>query len=435
MSSEKAAAAAAAVDCGGLINVASLSNRELFTEVIAAISRCFKSRNKKDRPNNWMSIALKISVAAARGETGCCCPDDWETQFNEALSSSSNPDSTGTINFSEALQSLDAKECYLKRLCNVIELTSLPILSVRQAAGLIRGSALLSKESMTDNNVDDTVQNIQARVINLLVKAMPQLGSSNPCDIFLAVQLPVLQSIERNNAFTMGGITFPTKDVEHEFYRLLDLDFCDTPDSIAQVGEKRKRTASEEQPITSCHNNYTHLLLEAAHLARNGAVRAQHGAIIFCPSSDGTRQEVLGRGWNHDYLMDRAKTNKNNVVLHSECHAIADALKRHGEDVCFNQLFPKAGIFIAELISDFAYDDSHPCPKCDPLLRAVGITKALYTMPDGTIMELALGAPCYELLGNENCSLPLKAACDEQGITCKRLADAMKEAANNRSED
>jgi hypothetical protein len=431
MSSEKAAAAA---DCGGLINVASLSNHELFTEVIAAISRCFKSRNKKDRPNNWMPVALKISVAAARGETGCCCPDDWVTQFNEALSSS-KADSTSTINFSEALQSLDAKECYLKRLCNVIDHPSLPILSVRQAAGLVRGSSLLSKESKTDNNNVDEVQNIQARVFNLLVKAMPQLCSSDPCDIFLAVQLPVLQSLERN-AFTMGGITFPTKDVEHEFYRLLDLDFCDTPDSIAQVGEKRKRTASEEQTITSCHNNYTQLLLEAAHLARNGAVRAQHGAIIFCPSSDGTIQEVLGRGWNHDYfLMDRAKTNKNKVVLHSECHAIADALKRYGEDECFNVLFPKAQIFIAELISDFAYDDSHPCPKCDPLLRAVGITKTLYTMPDGTIMELALGTPCYELLGNENCSLPLKAACDEQGITCKRLADAMKEAANNRSED
>jgi hypothetical protein len=426
MSSEKAAAAA---DCGGLINVASLSNHELFTEVIAAISRCFKSRNKKDRPRHWMSVALKISVAAARGETGCCCPDDWVTQFNEALSST-KLDSVSTItNFSEALQSLDAKECYLKRLCNVIEYPSLPILSVRQAAGLIRGSALLSKESKTDNNVD-----IQARVIHLLVKAMPQLGSSNPCDIFLAVQLPVLQSLERN-AFTMGGITFPSKDVEQEFYHLLDLDFHSCNPPIAQVGEKRKRTASEEQAILSCHNNYTHLLLESAHLARNGAVRAQHGAIIFCPSCDGARQEVLGRGWNHDYLMDRAKTNKNKVVLHSECHAIADALKRHGEDECFQKLFPKACIFIAELISDFAYDDSHPCPKCDPLLRAVGITKTFYTMPDGTIMELALGTPCYELLGNENCSLPLKAACDEQGITCKRLEDAMKEAANNRSED
>ena len=110
-SSEKAAADD---DCGGLINVASLSNHELFTEVIAVITRCFKSRNKKDRPRNWMPVALKISVAAARGETGCCCPDDWVTQFNEALSSSSKHDSTSTINFSEALQSLDAKECYLK---------------------------------------------------------------------------------------------------------------------------------------------------------------------------------------------------------------------------------------------------------------------------------------------------------------------------------
>jgi hypothetical protein len=426
-------------EIAGLINVASLSNHELFTEVIAAISRCFKSsRNKKDRPKHWMSIAIQIAVAAAEGQERCACSEEWVEQFN-VLSSSNNDrcnEKKKDVKFSEALQELNAKECYLKRLNNVLDhsSSSLPSnnLSVRQVAGLIRGSVLLSKEY--NNNDDAVVKDIQVSVIKLLVKTMPQLGTTSPCDIFLAVQLPLLQSLDRS-VFTNGGISFPSKDVEQEFNYLLDLDFDCNSDSIAQVGEKRKRS-SDDKIILQHRNKYTHLL-EAAHLARKGAVRAQHGAvIILLPSSaddDGTIQ-VIGRGWNHDYLMDRAKTNKNKVVLHSECHAIADAIKRHGEDECFDVLFPKATIFIVELESDFAYELCHPCPKCDPLLRAVGIMNVLHTTPDGLITEMELGTPSCELLANENCSLPLKAACDEQGITCKRLDTAMKEADNQRKE-
>ncbi|KAL7501545.1 hypothetical protein ACHAWT_009814 [Skeletonema menzelii] len=416
-------------EIAGLINVASLSNHELFTEVIAAISRCFKSRNKKERPKNWMSIAVQIAISTAEGQVGYTSSADWVEQFR-VLSRNDTGSGSKDVKFAEALNMLNAKECYMKRLNNVLDLhSSLPDnnnnLTVRQAAGLIRGSVLLSKE---DNDNDDAVKNIQISVIKLLVRTMPRLGTTNPNDIFLAVQLPLLQSLDRT-AFTNGGIAFPSKKVMEEFDYLLDLDFdCDT-DSIAQVGEKRKRNSDDR---TAQHSKYT-LLLEAAHLARKGAVRAQHGAVIFCPAPDGAMQ-VLGRGWNHDYLMDRAKTNKNKVVLHSECHAIADAIKNHGEDDCFNVLFPKATIFIAELESDFAYETCHPCPKCDPLLRAVGIISVFYTTPDGCLTQMELSTPTCELLGNENCSLPLKAACDEQGITCKRLDAAMKEAAEKAKE-
>lgn len=418
-----------------LIKVASLSNHDLFTEVIAAISRCFKSRNKKERPKNWMSIAVQIAVSAAEGQSGFLSCADWVEQFH-VLSSRNDTAGSGLlkdVKFSEALSGLDTKKCYRKRLDNVLELlhsssSSIPPnnnnLTVRQVAGLIRGSVLLSKE-----NNDDKVKEIQISVIKLLVKTMPQLGTSSPCDIFFALQLPLLRSIDRA-AFTKGGLSFPSKDVEQEFDYLLGLNFeCDS-DSIAQVGEKRKRSCSNDKKTIQYHSKYTHLL-EAAHLARKGAVRAQHGAVIFCPTEadGGSAMQVIGRGWNHDYLMDRAKTNKNKVVLHSECHAIADAIKSHGEDTCFNDLFPKATIFIVELESDFAYETCHPCPKCDPLLRAVGIMKVIHTTPDGTLTEMELSAPSCELLANENCSLPLKAACDEQGIACKRLDDAIQEAA------
>ena len=374
-----------------------------------------------------MSIAIQIAISPAEGQIGYTSSEEWAEQFH-ILSRNDTGSGLKYVKFSEALKLLNAKECYMKRLNNVLDMySSSPSnnnsnsLTVRQAAGLIRGSVLLSKE---DNDNDDAVKNIQISAIKLLVRTMPQLGTTNPCDIYLAVQLPLLQSLDRA-AFTNGGISFPSKQAKQEFDYLLDLDFVCDKDSIAQVGEKRKRSCSGD--IITHQNKYTHLL-EAAHLARKGAVRAQHGAVIFCPAADGAIQ-VLGRGWNHDYLMDRAKTNKNKVVLHSECHAIADAIKNHGEDDCFNVLFPKSTILIAELESDFAYETCHPCPKCDPLLRAVGIMNVFHTTPDGMLTEMELSTPTCELLGNENCSLPLKAACDEQGITCKRLETAMKESA------
>ena len=418
-------------EIAGLIQVASLSNHELFTAVIAAISRrCFKSPRNKERPTNWMSIAIQIAVAAAKGQVGYSCSDEWVEQFNVLLSRNVGrcSNATSDVKFSEALQELNGKECYLKRLNNVLgdHPSSLPILSVRQAAGLIRGSVLLSKEDI-NNNDDKEVECIQISVIKLLVKT---LGTTNPFDMFLAIQLPLLQSLDRA-AFT-SGICFSSEEVKQEFEYLLDLDFdCDA----VQVGEKRKRTSCSDDIVILHHRSKYIPLLEAANLARKGAVRAQHGAVILCPSADDDGAiQVIGRGWNHDYLMDRAKTNKNKVVLHSECHAIADAIKNHGEDECFDVLFPKATIFIVELESDFAFEQCHPCPKCDPLLRSVGIMKVLHTTPTGTITEMELGTPSRELLANENCSLPLKAACDEQGITCKRLDTAIKEADNKEKE-
>ena len=168
-----------------------------------------------------------------------------------------------------------------------------------------------------------------------------------------------------------------------------------------------------------------HHLLEAAHLARNGSVRAQHGAVIYVPSDDnngGTK--VIGRGWNHDFILDRSASNKNKLVLHSEVHAVADAIRNHGEDECFEKLFPRATILIAELDSDYAYEDSHPCPKCHPLLRAVGITKVVHTTAHGKLEDLDLSPAKSELLKNHNVFIPLNAACNEQKIHCRRLQAA-----------
>ena len=45
--------------------------------------------------------------------------------------------------------------------------------------------------------------------------------------------------------------------------------------------------------------------------------------------------------------------------MHSEVHAVVDAIHHYGEDECFNKLFPQATIMIVELHSDYAYDTCH----------------------------------------------------------------------------
>lgn len=411
----------------GLVRVASLTNQELFTKVVAAIKRSLK--NKKKNQKDWRGAAVRVATSAAKGERGYCCDDDWVRQF-DALSGSGegfNP------NFGQALKALPVRECYRKRLINAFDAISPSMssstenLTIRQIAGLIRGSTFLT--AGVDEGADDDSGNndceLQARALSYLVTAMPQL-SSNPCDLFLGVQLPILQKLNRG-AFAPGGVKAATSDVGAEFRSLLDLDFGEQNKSSMHSGEKRKwipeeGTASANKLFSS---NVAHLL-EAAHLARNGAVRAQHGAVIYVPSGNHdngseAQTKVIGRGWNHDFVLNRSVSNKNKIVLHSEVHAVVDAIRNHGEDECFEKLFPRATIMIVELHSDYAYETCHPCPKCNPLLRAVGITNVLHTTPLGKIKELDLGPANIELLDNDNVSIPLGAACAEQKIICKRL--------------
>ena len=54
----------------------------------------------------------------------------------------------------------------------------------------------------------------------------------------------------------------------------------------------------------------------------------------------------------------------NKIVLHSEVHAVADAIFNYGKDECFERLFPRATIMIVELASDYACGTCHPYPKC-----------------------------------------------------------------------
>ena len=423
-------------DAIGLVSIASMTNNELFTKVIAAIKRSFKQ--KKSDIKDWQSVATQAQVAscAAKGHAGYRSPDDWVKQFHTLVGGNDNGDQRGAASarssLGDALKALPAKDCYRTRLENAFAALKSsastpssdndPKLTVKQAAGLIRSAAFLSAE-FDDNDKDSATAKIdcelQSSAISHLVEAMPQLATSSPCDIFLAVQLPLLQKIQWE-AFGMGGINFASADAEAEFKSLLNLDFGKQHDSSMQVGEKRKRVEEGiDDSIKNANSTVLHLL-EAANLSRNGNVRAQHGAVIY----NKTTSKVIGRGWNHDLLVERAKFNKNKLVLHSEAHAVADAIRTHGEDACFGELFPNATIMIVELESDYTYDTAHPCPKCDPLLRAVGVTNVQHTTPDGSVAELKLSPPSLDFLTNENVAIPLEAACDEQKICCKRLQEA-----------
>lgn len=194
---------------------------------------------------------------------------------------------------------------------------------------------------------------------------MPQLATTDPCDIFYAVQLPLLQKLDRE-AFEWGGINLESRYAEDEFQSLLNLKFNDPKKSkleSVQAGVKRKLSDIDDRNIPAVSGTIL-CLLEAAHLARNGEVRCQHGAVIYIQSQEDEEEDIqttiIGRGWNHDFILDPLKSKKNKIVLHSEVHAIADAIKHYGEDECFNTLFPQATIMIVELKADYTYDTCHP---------------------------------------------------------------------------
>jgi tRNA(Arg) A34 adenosine deaminase TadA len=441
--------------------------------------------------DRWRHVAISVASSAARGEEGCRTAGEWAGRFRSLLLEEPPPndgtadDGTAvavppsTTDFGEALRTLPAGECYRNRLRNALDALdstatnardgdgddarpSRP--SVRRAAGLVRCASLLLDGESTGAGADAIAGGgdggdlgLIARAVSGLARSMPRRGpAGGPIlrDILLSVQSPLLRRMDWD-ALLSGGeggmidLASSTSDEEAaEFRRLLDLDFDATArdDCAQRAGEKRKREDPEkgggsgvEDATTGVGGCTVSRLLEAAHHARKGAVRARHGAVIYVEEEDeedeeeedggggrGTRKTrkttVIGRGWNHDYFLDPSTLGrKNKIVLHSEVHAVADAICNYGEDECFERLFPRATIMIVELASDYAYDTCHPCPKCDPLLRAVGIPTVLHTTPHGRIVELDLRPANAALLSNENVYIPLIAACRERNITCGRL--------------
>lgn len=169
------------------------------------------------------------------------------------------------------------------------------------------------------------------------------------------------------------------------------------------------------------------IFLLAAELARRGDQRgAKHGCVLV--SSDeiqgaGWQGRILGEGWNHEVYEQRGNAGRKRV-LHAECHAIADAIRRHGEPVAFRE-FGRATAWIIELRDEAAYDDAPPCRKCACLLQSVGVLRAVHSTRDGALRELALPSARPELLAEAMAAKPLMYACDALGVRCQRLEEAL----------
>ena len=427
--SDSPATATVSSHLNGLLHVASLTNEELFPIVVAAINKWIRStkqtkKGDKKESSNWKDVALRVATDVAKGEEKCCCRECWIAKYQLYEDSENETDGRSALSFADTLKTLNREECSKKRLQNaLLEISSMQtfdhctLLSVPQVVGLIRTSASLTKN-------DETIS-MQIQAMSCLMKIMPQIERTAPCDIFLAIQQPILQKLSWD-VIVKSGINCNTSELSKtEFKSLLYQEVDAASELNAHAGTKRKR--GDESNTTSAGDTQNsgliilRYLLQAAHLARKGVVRAKHGAIIYIPTEDGDTQ-IIGRGWNHDFLL-KSKHQKNKLNLHSEVHAVADAIRNFGEDECFENLFPKATIIIVELVSDYGYEASHPCPKCDPMLRAVGISRVVHTLSNGKVAELDIGPGNLDLLKNENVSVALNAACSEQQVTCKRLEE------------
>ena len=157
--------------------------------------------------------------------------------------------------------------------------------------------------------------------------------------------------------------------------------------------------------------------LATAALARRGDQRgAKHGSCLTC--EDGER--VLGEGWNHRVYEKGGAEKGKQRVIHAECAAVADAVRNLGEERAFD-LLQGATCWIVRLEDDSGYDDAPPCPQCELLLRACGVTKVVTSTRAGALVELALSEGRQDFLSIPNASRPLRWACDALGVRIARL--------------
>lgn len=456
----------------GLIRIASLTNSELFGKVISAIKRNIDAQQKQ-----WINAAsayggqaavIEIIEKAAVGTPGYCSQDDWiravvklyqsrneeESRTCDADDDNCERNTSSGVNYGEAMKNLPANAHgrRLRAAFHALDMvqSSPPSLqydmSVRQAAGLIRGAAYIGDAEL------------QTRAILHLVRALPRL-MSHPHDMFAAVQTPTLRMLKWE-AFENGGLSF-TPCSKQRFQAMLDCDRDDETEDRCEGNSrgdidvnKRKRPWEDEHasqiPVMSSSTNgestctLTLRLVEAASLARRGSQRGpKHGCILCVPidiyskpdkQADSTHsrrdvhihvQRIIGRGWNHNILLEPGK-GKNKIVLHSEVHAVTDAIRTYGEATCFDKLFPRATVVIVELVDDYAYESCHPCPKCNTFLKGVGITRAIHSTPHGVIGETDMSPANPELLDRDVARVPFRAACDEMNLCCKRLEHVEK---------
>ena len=169
-------------------------------------------------------------------------------------------------------------------------------------------------------------------------------------------------------------------------------------------------------------------LLSAARLASHGDTPGpKHGCVLI--DGDGC---VLGEGFNHVLRAGDGRGPEDGrgdepkhppYILHAEAHAVADAIRRRGESAAF-EAFPRATAWVAELLGRVGYDDAHPCPKCEGILRGVGLRDVRHTGGVGRVVRRALGPQLPHLLAQRSVCAPLAILLRDKfgGVPCSRLS-------------
>jgi len=67
---------------------------------------------------------------------------------------------------------------------------------------------------------------------------------------------------------------------------------------------------------------------------------------------------VVGRGWNHNVTKNIDSKGGKKRMIHSEVHAVPDTIRKFGEDLAFDRIFPSAEIIIVELHKDSSCDNA-----------------------------------------------------------------------------
>lgn len=279
------------------------------------------------------------------------------------------------------------------------------------------------------------------------------LGDVRRACLPMATRAPLMVQLLRGAA--LASSLPPPSPLQEQL--LAEVSACAVPplgvDGLLQAPFRDAQTARDAAAVALARQEQATTLgapvdvvLAAAELARRGEQRgAKHGCLLIASDacgadaarSDGEHADaswrVVGHGWNHEVHEERgAKRRKR--VLHAECHAIADAIGRWGEEQAF-AAFEHATAWIVELRDEVAYDDAPPCRKCACLLRAVGVTRVAHTTRGGALQRLELPPQRPELLRVPMASLPLAYACDAAGVHCERLERALSHTEQRVDED
>ncbi len=280
---------------------------------------------------------------------------------------------------------------------------------------------------------------MQDQTYSLVKENLPNKGSI--LDMLVSVQVPVLQKLTNHSIDKYVLSSDGTKELDRCLSRLF---IKRDENGNSNVGSEVEGNDS----INKCPDTMkVRRFVEAADLARRGdQLGSKHGCVI-CVSrdvivsstelldkvGDMTNVEsskasstsssnydiVIGRGWNHNAFENSSKRGFGRKrMIHAEVHAVADVVRSFGERLALEHLFPNAVVMIVELHKNTTYDDAPPCPKCEQLLRGVGLRAILHSTGKGIVECIQLAPPNPEFLSRDVVTVPFKVACQEVGVEC-----------------